>query len=106
MPNKKCILPIPVGNNILIKLDNEDEAKSGIIIAIGRGVSNDIVGNRDSRYGCRGIEVGDRVVFGDSLKYHEIAPNTDDPERPTYCVIDISDVLFIDNDYFDGKYST
>jgi len=79
------------GNYVLIKIEDEDNPKSGEVINIGNLVSQ--------------LKAGDFVHFSDIGPYFEfhykqiiIEPDDNDPERPLLALIDWRDIILIDNE--------
>jgi hypothetical protein len=93
---KKRLNVFPVGSRVLIELD-DDSARSGFIRGIGSEVP--VGSNFDKSRAARGLCLGDRVVLRENIPdYYEFQFDRGNPESPTYCIIDMSDIFFIDND--------
>lgn len=83
----------PVGNFILLKLDDDENDQFGEVVKIGSTVPDDLV------------HIGDRVFVSNEGPWFEkivssvtIEPNEKQPERNVYVFIDYRSIVSIDND--------
>jgi hypothetical protein len=95
--SKNSLNIIPIGTKILIELD-DDSAESGFVRAMGSEVP--ITKGLDENRASRGLRLGDRVIIRKDIPdYYEFQFNqSKGPSGLVYCIIDMLDIIFIDND--------